>query len=324
MPIIFILILAIVLAGSFYAYTVAFYSPTKKRASPSDPLIGAQYEAVSEHLNRICSIMQKYSFEDVSTVSYDGIRLHGRYYHFKDNAPLQILFHGYRSHPYRDSCGGHSLARKLGYNVLVVDQRAHGESDGNTITFGIKERYDCLRWINYANQRFGVNTPIVLSGLSMGAATVLMASDLPLPENVACIIADSPYSSPVSIIEKVCADQHYPVALFRPFIHLGALIFGKFRLSDSTAKDAVRNSRVPILLIHGEADHFVPCDMSLEIAANCASRVEVVTFPDAGHGLSYISDPIRYERAVCRFLESIPMLKGTIDRSYMDERNQNI
>jgi len=151
-----------------------------------------------------------------------------------------------------------------------------------------------------------------------------MAAGLPLPENVACIIADSPYSSPAAIIEKVCADKHYPVALCRPFIHFGAFLFGKFRLSASSAQASVRNARIPILLIHGEADHFVPCDMSLEIAANCASRVEVITFPDAGHGLSYISDPVRYERSVCNFLESVPSLEGTIDRAFIAKLNENI
>lgn len=323
MAVLILLILSLILMGSYYAYSVAFYSPVRKRATPEDPLVGAQYEAVSEHLHRVSSIMRRYSYEDVTVKSFDGTILHGRYYHFKDNAPLQILFHGYRSHPFRDCCGGHALARKMGYNVLVADQRAHGQSGSRTITFGIKERRDCLCWVQYACNRFGATVPIILSGLSMGAATVLMASELALPENVACIIADSPYSSPAAIIEKVCADKRYPVALCRPFVRMGALLFGKFRLTDCTAAAAVRNSQVPILLIHGEADDFVPCDMSLEIAANCASRVEVVTFPGAGHGLSYISDPIRYERAVCHFLQSIPMLKGTIDKAYIEQLNKN-
>ena len=324
MTISILLILAFVLVASYWAYSVAFHAPPSKRASPDVPLAGKQYEAVADHLSRISSIMRQYTFEDVSITARDGITLHGRYYHFKDHAPVQILFHGYRSHPYRDCCGGHSLSRKMGYNVLVVDQRSHGDSGGSTICFGIKERWDCLDWTNYVTGRLGSDTPIILSGLSMGAATVLMASELPLPENVACILADCPYSSPAGIIEKVCADKQYPVWLCRPFIHLGALFFGKFRLSAASARDAVRNCKVPILLIHGEDDRFVPCDMTLEIAANCASRVEVVTFPGAGHGLSYISDPIRYEKAVCLFLTSIPDLAGTIDPAYIAQLNENI
>jgi len=307
----------LVLLASWYAYSISFYAPKHRRVSPDAPLLGEQYAAVSENIFRISGIMQRYPFEEVTVESFDGTKLYGRYYHFKDNAPVELLFHGYRSHPYRDCSGGHALARKMGFNALVVDQRAHGNSGSRTICFGIKERMDCLYWVRYLNDRFGSDTPVILSGLSMGAATVLMSASLELPKNIACIIADSPYSAPSAIIEKVCKDRHYPVGLCRPFLHLGALIYGGFLLNSCTAKDSVRKSQVPVLLIHGEADHFVPCEMSLEIAANCASRVEVATFPDAGHGLCYMTDPIRYETVVCNFLRTIPMLEDQISPEYV-------
>lgn len=316
--------LAAVMLCCWYAYRVAFYAPKSRRVSPEDPLKGAQYEAVADHIHRISGIMQRIPYEAVTIRSYDGTVLFGRYYHLKDGAPIEILFHGYRSHPYRDCSGGHALSRKMGYNSLVVDQRAHGSSGGRSICFGIKERRDCLCWVNYAVERFGSKTPVVLSGLSMGAATVLMAASLDLPENVACIVADSPYSAPSAIIEKVCRDQHYPVWICRPFLYLSALIFGGFMLNGCTAKESVRQATIPILLIHGEADHFVPCDMSLEIAACCASRVEVATFPEAGHGLSYMTDPLRYEQVVCHFLCSIPQLEGTISDGYIRQLYGNM
>lgn len=315
-------LLVLLLLISFYTYRTAFYSPRSKRTTPDEPMKGEQYEAVEENIHRISHIMEKYTFEPVVIRSFDGLKLYGRYYHWKEDAPLEILFHGYRSHAYRDCSGGHALAKKMGFNTLVVDQRAHGESDGNTICFGIKERRDCLSWIEYCGKRFGNDTPIILSGLSMGAATVLMATGLELPKNVSCVLADSPYSAPIAIIEKVCQDLHYPVALCRPFLHLGALIFGGFRLGECTAKEAVAHSKVPILLLHGEADHFVPCDMSREIAACCASTVEVRTFPDAGHGLSYMTDPKRYERVVYGFLSRIPSISGAISREFIEQVSQ--
>lgn len=316
-PAMILTILVLIFLISYYTYRTAFYSPTRKRPVPDAPMEGKQYEDVAENIHRISHIMEKYSFEPVSITSFDGTRLFGRYYHVRDGAPLIILMHGYRSHAYRDCSGGHSLSRKMGFNALVVDQRAHGDSEGVTITFGIKERRDCLCWTEYASMRFGADTPIVLSGLSMGAATVLMASGLNLPKNVAAIMADSPYSAPISIIEKVCRDMHYPVALCRPFIYLGAYLYGRFDLNECSAKDAVSKARIPILLFHGEADHFVPCDMSREIAQCCASHVEVYTFPDAGHGLCYMTDPRRYERIVVDFLSSIPTLKGTISDDFI-------
>ena len=321
--ILIILLLIIILGGSWYAYCVTFYSPKKHRVSPNAPLRGEQYEAVADNISRISGIMQRFSFEEITVRGHDGTLLYGRFYHEKDNAPIEILFHGYRSHPYRDCSGGHALARKMGFNTLVVDQRAHGSSGGRTITFGIRERLDCLTWVQYLNQRFGTDTPIILSGLSMGAATVLMAAGLDLPENVICIIADSPYSSPSAIIKKVCKDEGYPVGLCTPFLHLAPRLFGGFRLGACTAKESVRHATVPILLIHGEDDRFVPCEMSLEIAANCSSPVEVATFPDAGHGLSYMTDPIRYEKVFSHFLCKVPSLKHAIDPGYLRNLHEN-
>ena len=317
-------LIAVLLLGSWYAYDISFFSPQKRRTTGSEPIQGEQYEAVADNIARISGIMQRIPFEEVTIKSFDGTELYGRYYHVCDGAPVEILFHGYRSHPYRDCSGGHALSRKMGFNSLVVDQRAHGRSGGHTICFGIKERRDCLYWIQYTNSRFGTDIPIILCGLSMGAATVLMSADLDLPDNVTCIIADSPYSSPVGIIEKVCRDRHYPVTLCRPFLHLGAMIYGGFCLQSCSARESLRSGKIPVLLIHGEADHFVPCSMSLELAAACASPVEVATFPDAGHGLCYMTDPVRYESVICRFLLSISAVSGFISPQYLETLQKNI
>lgn len=310
------MLITLVLLISFYTYRTCFYSPRGKHNGPYEPMEGEQYDAVSENIFRVAHIMEQYPYESVLIHSYDNTVLHGRYYHLKDGAPLQILFHGYRSSALRDCSGGHALSRKMGFNALVIDQRAHGESDGVTITFGIRERRDCEVWVKYAAERFGPQTPIILSGLSMGAATVLMASDLELP-NVVAIMADSPYSAPIAIIMKVCQDLHYPTAICKPFIYLGAWLYGHFHLGSCCAKDAVCNTKIPILLIHGEDDRLVPCDMSSEIKASCASRAEVHTFPGAGHGLCYITDPVRYERVIFDFLRSIPQIADTIDENYI-------
>ena len=303
-------LILLILLAAWYCYKIAFFAPESKRVSADRPITGEQYLAVADDIRRVTGIMAGYTYEEVTIQSYDGSKLFGRYYHMADGAPVELLFHGYRSHPYRDCSGGHAMSRKLKLNTLVVDQRSHGASDGHTISFGVRERKDCLAWAQYAANQFGTDTPLILSGLSMGAATVLMASELELPKSVACIIADSPYSAPKAILEKVCVDRGYPLFLCRPFLWLGALIYGGFRLNSCSAMDAVRHAKVPILLLHGEDDRLVPCEMSMEIAANCASRVEVATFPDAGHGLCYLTDPVRYEEVVSAFLRSVPELKS--------------
>ncbi|MBQ8239104.1 MAG: alpha/beta hydrolase [Oscillospiraceae bacterium] len=311
-----LLLITVTLTVSYCTYRRCFYSRPGHHNDPYEPLRGEQFKPIEETLFRVISVMERYPFEDVGITSHDGVPLRGRYYHFADGAPLLILCHGYRSSALRDCCGGHALSRKMGFNVLAVHQRCHGESGGRTITFGIRERHDVVSWCRWANERFGPNTPIMLYGLSMGAATVLMGCKAGYPDNVVCIMADSPYAAPADIILKVCKDLHYPPKLAYPFIWLGALFFGGFRLDSCTARDAVRHAKVPVLLIHGEDDRLVPCEMSRIIADHCASPVTVRTFPDAAHGLSYMTDPERFEQIVFDFLNKIPEISPFIPEDF--------
>lgn len=299
-----IIIAALILTAaaiSYYAYRKAFLSD-RKRQEDWDGFIrrageeGPQVRELMEQLKEITA-------EDVFINSFDGLKLHGRYYHVKDGAPLDIQFHGYNGNAMRDFCGGNKISRESGHNSLLIDQRAHGMSRGKTISFGINERKDCLSWVRYAVERFGEDTEIVLSGVSMGAATVLMASDLGLPKNVKAIVADCGYSSPKAIINKVMRDSGLPDKLMYPFVWLGAMVFGKFNLTESSAVSAVSESDVPILIIHGGADDFVPCYMAEEIYKACRSEKKLLIVPGAGHGMSYLVDKDLYEKAVKDFIK---------------------
>ena len=175
---------------------------------------------------------------------------------------MEILFHGYRGDAERDLSKGIERCFKLNRNALIVDLRGIGESEGNVITFGIKERKDCLTWINFAIKEFGNNVEIIITGISMGAATVMMASSMDLPKNVIGTLADCGYSSPKDIIKKVIKQIHLPTFIFYPLIKLGAKLFGKFNLEEYSPYESVQKSKVPIIFIHGNVDNFVPCDMS--------------------------------------------------------------
>ena len=140
----------------------------------------------------------------------------------------------------------------------------------------------------------------------MGAATVLMVTDQPLPSNVVGVMADCPYSSPKAIIKKVCrVEMRLPVKPLYPFIKLGARLFAGFDLEESSAVSAVKNTPVPILILHGTGDRFVPCDMSHEIHAANPKMITLVTIPDAGHGLCYMTEPKMYEDAMQEFFKKI-------------------
>lgn len=292
----------LIVGAAYYAYRVAFYVAPRYKQNVYDL---PQAEQLREKREIMCLCVQRLHelpYEPVTITASDGKMLFGRYYHFVDDAPVQIQFHGYRGSAMRDFCGGTAFAKKLGHNVLVVDQRSHGYSEGNTITFGVLERYDCQSWANYAYQRFGKETPLILAGVSMGASTVLMASDLELPETVCGIVADCPYSTPQDIITKVAGELGLPRKPAAALCSLGALLFGHFRVSNGSALNSVRHTKLPILLLHGEADELVPCHMSREIYDACGADKELQTFPGASHGMCYLEDPQRYEAAVGEFL----------------------
>ena len=308
MRVVFLLMLLILIGVvllSFWSYMKAFYNKQGRKRDASVLPKRGPYEAVKDKVKPLIEEMENIQWEEVFIYSRDGLRLFGKYNHVSDGAPLHIQFHGYKGSAYRDFCGGNKLARDMGHNTLVVDQRAHGKSEGHTISFGIKERFDCLDWIEYVNGRFGENTDIIISGLSMGASTVLMAANEPLPQNVRAIIADCPYSSPADIIMKVCADIGLPPKPSIPFAYLGAKLFGGFDLYECDAVSGAEKSKIPILIIHGEGDDFVPPEMSLKIAHANPQMVKYVTFPEAGHGLSYMKDEERYVAEVSDFIKGV-------------------
>lgn len=296
---------AILLGGSYYAYRIAFYNPKAGRdqvKKVKDP----QYDPYRAEMRRIYVQLKDRPYEAVSIRSREGLTLTGRYYHTADGAPLDLCFHGYRSHPYTDFSGGSELSFQMGHNVLLVDQRAHGGSGGSTITFGIQERHDLLRWVNYAVERFGPEVTILLYGVSMGGATVLMAADLDLPKNVKGIVADCPFVSPMEIILDVGRRTmpFFPAWLIRPFAILGARIYGGFDLLETDARRAVEKATIPILILHGEDDRYVPCEMSDIVSLN-PGLVERHTFPGAAHGISYLADTPRYHKIVKDFIHRV-------------------
>ncbi len=298
------IVLLIVLGGGYYAYRIAFFSPNKDRERiPS--MTGKQYDPYREAMAEIYQQLQDRPCEFVTADSQDRRKLSARYYHVADGAPVDIAFHGYRSSPMTDFSGGAAVSLELGHNLLLVDQRAHGKSKGRSIAFGLMERYDVISWIDYVLEEFGENTEILLYGISMGAATVLLASELDLPKNVKGIVADCPYSSARDIICRVGAQRGFPPVLCWPFVCIGAKVFGGFNIAERTPADAVKQTDIPILLIHGEADSFVPCSMSREICHANPEMIQLHTFPKADHGLSFLADTPRYKKIVREFVDSI-------------------
>ena len=290
------------LVGLLCIYTFVFHSPSKAQNNFYNIPKDEQFQSQKKNMTALIDWLLAQPYESVCIPSHDGLNLKGRYYHHADNAPLVIGFHGYRGTAIRDMVGLSKICDKQKWNMLIVDQRAHGESDGATITFGIKERHDCLAWANYASQRFGKNTPIFLCGVSMGGATVLMSAALPLPKNVCGLLVDCPYAAPEEIIRKVCKDRHIWDKAAYPIIWLSAKLLGGFSLTEASAEEAVKNCHLPILMLHGKADRLIPCATSERMAAN-HPHVHLHTFEDAGHGLSGILHNERYCQIAVTFVD---------------------
>ena len=189
----------------------------------------------------------------------------------------------------------------------TVQQDKLSVSVGEPMTFGAKERLDCAQWAQWAAERFGPDCRILLFGISMGAATVLLASALDLPQQVRGVVADCPFSNGRDILVRVASNAGVPRFLAAHLAHLTCALWGWFDLDDTDVREAVKRTRVPILLIHGEDDDFVPPEMSAELLSCNPTMAERHTFPGASHGVSYVIDPERYEKLVLDFARRVGM-----------------
>lgn len=286
---------------AFICFLMAFYAPRRRAIKGFELPPGRIYLPYHDTMKRWNDEVMALNHEDMWITSHDGLKLHGKYYECAPGAPIELMFHGYRGSAERDLCGGVRRAFALGRNVLLVDQRACGQSQGRIITFGIRERRDCLNWIAFINERFGPSQKIILTGISMGAATVLCAAGEDLPENVVGVLADCGYTSPKAIIRKVITQMGLPANLLYPFVKLGARLFGGFSVEETSPIEAVTRCTRPVIFIHGETDHYVPCSMSRENYEACASPKRLVTIPNAGHGMAYLVDEEKYLQVLCEF-----------------------
>lgn len=244
--------------------------------------------------------------EHITIKSRDNLTLHADYLRAdKENSKnrLAICCHGYTSCGLSDCSSIAVFLHKLGFDCLIVDHRAHGKSEGDYVGFGILDRFDCLSWINYANERFGIRDTL-LFGVSMGAATVLMAAGLKdFPDNVKAIIADCAFTSPYEVFTHVLKkDYHLPEF---PIMKINDRICRKkagYGFKDYSTIDAVKSTSCPILFVHGKKDNFVPTWMSEKNYQECASPKELLLVENAAHAASYYENQTLYESKAAEFI----------------------
>lgn len=293
----------LILLIAYICFRIAFYVPRNKTEKSDEISLpeGKIYEPYRDQMTTWIKETRALPQEEVSITSFDGLKLYGKYYEYAPGAPIELMFHGYRGSAERDLSGGVQRCFSLGRSVLLVDQRTSCKSEGNVISFGINESKDCLAWIDFMIDHFGKDTKIILTGISMGAATVMIAAGNDLPENVIGVLADCGYSSAKDIIKKTIREMKLPPDLLYPFVKLAAKIYGHFDLEETSPLEAIKNCKLPIIFIHGEADDYVPCEMSRQVYEACPSPKTILTIPGAGHGLGYIMNLDGYLKTVVAF-----------------------
>lgn len=300
-----IVALLLCISFSFICFLFVFYVPPKNRKNCDDIILpeGEIYKVFWDDMRNWVLQARNTPHTDYYVTSFDGLQLHGKFYEFAPDAPIELMFHGYRGNAERDLSGGMKRCFQLGHSAFIVDQRGAGESEGNVISFGINESKDCLTWISFLNQHFGADIKIILTGISMGASTVLIASGCDLPENVAGVLADCGFTSAKEIINVVAFQMKLPVNLLYPFVKLGAKLFGHFNLEDADVISSVGRIKIPVIFFHGIDDSYVPAEMSMKNYKACGSRKKLVLVPGAGHGLCYPVDKDKYIAELADFFD---------------------
>lgn len=246
------------------------------------------YGRFYSHIRKSYNWLQCVHAQDIYTESDDGLRLHATWVPVEKPRGTILMVHGYHSCIYTDFGLVMQMYHDMGFNLLMPDQRGHGKSEGRYVTFGIKESGDMLRWIDWHNRFVGAN-PMFLSGLSMGASTVMYLADEALPENVRFLIVDCGFTSPYEIISEVYRQRtHLPPFPVMWAAELFAVCFGKFSLKEKNSVVSLAQNTHPILMVHGTADHFVPCEMTKKAFSVCSSEKSLLLVDDAGHGVSYL------------------------------------
>lgn len=244
--------------------------------------------------------------EDVYITSGDGLKLHGTFFPCQDSKRVVVCFHGYTSEGLNDYSSIARFYMEQGFSLMIVDERAHGKSEGVYIGFGCLDRLDARLWIQYVVDRLGEDSEILLHGISMGAATVLMTTGLELPPQVKGAVSDCAFTSAWEVFSSVLKTMYHMPAF--PVMHIADRMSKReagYGLDECNARNEVRKAQVPILFIHGDADTFVPCSMVYELYEACAAPKELLVIKGASHAEAYYKETAQYEDAVKRLIARI-------------------
>ena len=259
-------------------------------------------EELTKKLLAMSEKLKNSDCEVIEITGRDGEKLIGHLHRCEKPSRIIVAMHGWRSSWSKDFGAISEFWHKNNSSVLYVEQRGQNNSGGQYIGFGMLERYDCVEWLKWIYDNFSKDIPVYLSGISMGASTVLMALGLELPGNICGIMADCGYTSPHDIWKHVTENNlrlsYGMVASMADDICRKKINMGT---KDCSTIDALKQNKIPVLFIHGTADRFVPIEMTYENYLACIAPKELLVVPGAEHAKSYLTDKEKYESVVMSF-----------------------
>lgn len=254
--------------------------------------------------------------EEIEVKSHDGLKLIGRIFQLSPNNKWVVCVHDYRSDGKTDmSYIGKKYAEK-GFNVLIPDLRAHGKSEGEIIGMGWLDRLDLIIWINHL-LKVQPNASIILHGGSMGASAIMMASGEKLPKAVRGFILDSGFVSVYAEFRYMLSKLTFlPKKTIMRYANRYAKKYAGYSLKQASATRQLGSNHLPLLVIHGEEDHFVPVSAAYTIQNATAGEKELYLVPEAQHLEAAVRDPETYWTVVFSFVEQRIDLKASCNSEY--------
>lgn len=288
----FVTILIALGFGVNYLFNYAIVSGKKDFIKAENP----------EKLKKQWDFSDGYS-EDVFITSNDGLKLKGRYIKNKKKTnKVAIVAHGYMSEGL--AMGNYAkMFNELGYDVLVQDNRGHGDSEGKYVGFGWLDRLDYVKWIDEVLKLKGKSTEIGLFGVSMGASTIMMTSGENLPPQVKWLIADCGFDSVANELTYQLKNMfQLPAFPLIPLTSTYTKVKAGYSFYEANAVNQLRKNKLPLLLIHGDNDDFVPLESVYPLYEATKGPKELEIFEGAKHATSYNSDSKKYKEIVKKFL----------------------
>lgn len=304
--------LLIIIVGIFIAVTVfgtlyMFDFALKTKSTSHD--IKASYDYLFERKYMkewVDSLEQNHLlFDTVIHSNYDGIKLHALYIKApQPTTKTALLIHGYTDNAVRMLMIAHLYNKELGYNVLIPDLSAHGESEGKWIGMGWLNRYEVIQWLDVALDIFGRDNQVVIHGISMGAATTMMTSGEKLPDNVKCFVADCGYTSVWDqFAHQLKRDFDLPIF---PLMYATS-IYSDYKLGwnfkEASSLEQVKKCNRPMFFIHGDADAYVPISMVYPLYDAKQGDKELWVVPGVKHADAYWDKTEEYVTRVKNFTE---------------------